>query len=115
VLVGHSNGGDISAWLANKGKSYISKVVTLDNRRVTLPKALQIQVLSIRTTEYPTVEHVLLTEREQEKYDSCLVEIEHSKHMDMTDYGATWVKEKVKTLIHGFLSGKDCGALKSSI
>ncbi|WP_027709155.1 alpha/beta hydrolase [Zooshikella ganghwensis] len=113
ILVGHSNGGDISAWLANKGKPYISKIVTLDNRRVTLPKTAQIQVLSIRATEYPTAESVLLTEEEQDIYHSCIIEIESSKHMDLSDYGSISVKQRVESLIKGFLSGQDCNTLKS--
>jgi len=113
TLVGHSNGGDISAWLANEGKSYVNKVITLDNRRVTLPKTTQIQVLSIRATEYPTVESVLLTKKEQNKYHSCVIEIENSKHMDLSDYGVTLVKKKVESLVKGFLSGKDCNILKA--
>ena len=115
MLVGHSNGGDISAWLANEGKSYVSKVVTLDNRRVTLPKTPQIQVLSIRATEYPTVESVLLTVEEQENYHGCVIEIENSKHMDLSDYGSTRVKQRVELLVKGFLLGNHCNALKSLV
>ncbi|PQJ85142.1 alpha/beta hydrolase [Aliivibrio sifiae] len=112
LLVGHSNGGDISAWLASENKSYISKVITLDHRRVALPKTARIQVLSIRATEYPTVASALLTEKEQSKYHSCIVEIENSKHMDLTDYGSEKVINKVRLITKGFLSGESCAKLK---
>lgn len=112
LLVGHSNGGDISAWLASENKAYINKIITLDNRRVKLPKTNDINVLSIRATEYPTVDSVLLTEQEQRKYQGCIVEIENSKHMDLTDYGSKEVMEKTKLIIKGFLSGEACHALK---
>jgi len=112
LLVGHSNGGDISAWLASKNKSYVNKIITLDHRRVTLPKTIEIQVLSIRATEFPTVASVLLTEKEQSKYHSCIVEIENSKHMDLTDYGSKKVMTKVSLITKGFLSGESCKKLK---
>ena len=69
-------------------------------------------MLSIRATEYPTVDSVLLTEQEQRKYQGCIVEIENSKHMDLTDYGSKEVMEKTKLIIKGFLSGEACHALK---
>ena len=34
LLVGHSNGGDISAWLANQTQPYVNTLITLDHRRV---------------------------------------------------------------------------------
>ena len=34
ILIGHSNGGDISAWLGNENRSYIQRIITLDHRRV---------------------------------------------------------------------------------
>lgn len=39
LLVGHSNGGDISAWLGNESKTYILGIITLDHRCVPLPSA----------------------------------------------------------------------------
>ena len=59
LLIGHSNGGDISSWLANDGKDYIGTVITLDHRRVPLPRRKDINVLSIRGTDYPADDAVL--------------------------------------------------------
>ena len=54
----------------------------------------------------------LLTEKEQSKYHSCIVDIKNSKHMDLTDYGSEKVINKVRLIIKGFLSGESCTKLK---
>lgn len=108
LLVGHSNGGDISAWLANEGKDYIASIITLDHRRVTLPKSDAVRVLSIRATEYPTAQAVLPTDAEQRQYNGCVLAITDSKHMDLTDYGISLVKQAAAEMVEGFLSEKSC-------
>ncbi|PMG37613.1 hypothetical protein BCU97_10440 [Vibrio splendidus] len=115
TLVGHSNGGDISTWLTNENKGYISQLITLDHKRVTLPKNENIQVLSIRATEYPTKEGVLPTESEQKQYGSCVVEIPDSKHMDLSDYGSNLAKQSTNDIIIGFLDGLACEELRVKV
>lgn len=115
TLVGHSNGGDISTWLSNENKSYVSQLITLDHKRVTLPKSESIRVLSIRATEYPTKEGVLPTESEQKQYGSCVVEIPNSKHMDLSDYGSNLAKQSTNDIIIGFLDGLACEELKVKV
>ncbi|CAH7484740.1 Alpha/beta hydrolase [Vibrio chagasii] len=115
TLVGHSNGGDISTWLSNENKSYVSQLITLDHKRVTLPKSENIRVLSIRATEYPTKEGVLPTESEQKQYGSCVVEIPDSKHMDLSDYGSNLAKQSTNDIIVGFLDGLECEELRVKI
>lgn len=111
TLVGHSNGGDISTWLSNESKDYIYQLITLDHKRVTLPKNDEIKVLSLRSPEYPTKPGVLPTIEEQNIYGSCVVEIVASKHMDFTDYGISEVQQKTIEIISGFVNGKKCTAL----
>ncbi|MEZ8231054.1 alpha/beta hydrolase [Vibrio splendidus] len=115
TLVGHSNGGDISTWLSNENKSYVSQLITLDHKRVTLPKSENIRVLSIRATEYPTKEGVLPTESEQKQYGSCVVEIPDSKHMDLSDYGSNLAKQSTNDIMIGFLDGLACEELKAGV
>lgn len=112
VLVGHSNGGDISAWLANEGKAYIKTVITLDNRRVPLPRNSNIQVLSIRGSDFPADSGVLPTSQEKATYSMCIVKIHNSRHNDMSDYGPEWLKSKITNIIDAFLLGGTCASLK---
>lgn len=114
VLVGHSNGGDISSWLANEQTGYVGKVITLDHRRVTLPKDPRIQVLSLRATEYPTKASVLMTVDEQREYGSCVVELPNSMHMDFSDYGRPEMKQRAVEMVTRFLSGASCDSISEA-
>lgn len=115
VLVGHSNGGDISAWIANEKKIYIKTVITLDNRRVPLPRDKKIGVLSIRGSDFPADEGVLPTVNQQAIYQGCIVQIPNSRHNDMSDYGPRWLKETMSLLVTQYLQGTSCVLLESVI
>ena len=108
LLIGHSNGGDISSWLANAGKDYIDTVITLDHRRVPFPRSEDIKVLSIRGTDYPADEGVLPSPEEAREYSMCITEIQKSRHNDMTDYGPEWLKDEITNVIDDFLNGSGC-------
>ncbi|WP_278356371.1 alpha/beta hydrolase [Idiomarina abyssalis] len=108
LLIGHSNGGDISSWLANAGKDYIDTVITLDHRRVPLPRRKDINVLSIRGSDYPADDGVLPSKKEAKEYSMCVKEIPESRHNDMTDYGPKWLKDEINRVIDNFLNGSSC-------
>lgn len=108
LLVGHSNGGDISAWLVNEGKAYVKAIITLDHRRVPLPRKKDIGVLSIRASDFPADKGVLPSEQEQQQYGSCVVKIPQAKHNDMSDYGPPWLKQRISALVKDYLSGQPC-------
>ena len=112
TLVGHSNGGDISTWLTNENSSYVKQLITLDHKRVTLPKNKKVKVLSVTSPEYPIKKGVLLTNSERKTYGVCVIEIPNSKHMDLTDYGSDFVKEKVIQIVNSFLSNESCSSIK---
>jgi hypothetical protein len=114
TLIGHSNGGDISTWLTKENSSYVKQLITLDHKRVTLPKNNKIKVLSVRATEYPTKKGVLLTDSEQRQFGVCIIEIPNSKHMDLTDYGTEPVKHKVQKIVNGFLINQTCSSIKNA-
>ncbi len=108
LLIGHSNGGDISSWLANNGKDYIDTVITLDHRRVPLPRRDDVSVLSIRGSDYAADDDVLPTTSEAKEYGMCVTEIPESRHNDMTDYGPKWLKDEITHVIANFLNGTGC-------
>jgi len=112
TLIGHSNGGDISAWLANNNVFYIAQLITLDHRRVPLPRTHNIRVLSIRASDFPADKGVLPNEAEQAKFGSCIVKIPNAKHNDIADFGPTWLKESIQQLIRVHLQGQHCSTLK---
>lgn len=108
LLIGHSNGGDISSWLANEGKDYIDTLITLDHRRVPLPRRKDVNVLSIRGSDYPADDGVLPSKKEAKEYSMCVTEIPKSRHNDMTDYGPKWLKDEITNVIDNFLNGTGC-------
>lgn len=103
LLIGHSNGGDISSWLVNEGKRYIETIITLDHRRVPLPRDKNINVLSIRGSDYPADKGVLPSQREIEQYGICVNKIPESQHNDMTDYGPAWLKTEINNIVANYL------------
>lgn len=108
LLVGHSNGGDISAWLANEEKPYVKSIITLDHRRVPLPRGKGIAVLSIRASDVDADDGVLPAEQQRATYNSCIVEIPHSKHNDMSDYGPNWLQQDIIAVVKAYLTGRNC-------
>jgi len=109
LLVGHSNGGDISSWLGNENKPYIKSLITLDHRRVPLPRDTDIKVLSIRASDFPADKGVLPSESPQG--NTCVVKIPDSRHNDISDYGPDWLKDKINLLVRGYLLEQSCSAL----
>ena len=103
TLIGHSNGGDISSWVFNEGADFVETLITLDHRRVSLPREQPVSVLSIRGSDFPADEGVLHTTDEQAQFDACIVEIADSKHNDMTDFGPEWLKTSISNIIFEFL------------
>ena len=68
TLFGHSNGGDISALYAAIYPSDVSQLITLDHRRMLLPRNKSIRVLTLRASDYPADANVLLTDQELTVY-----------------------------------------------
>lgn len=121
VLIGHSNGGDISAWLANAlssntgDESFIRSLVTLDHRRVPLPRTDLIDVFSIRASDFAADKGVLLTDEERSTYNSCETTIAKAKHSDMTDGGPEWLKKQLAELVFNFVVGVSCDLLEETM
>ena len=109
TLVGHSNGGDIGAWFSKKFPQKVSMLITLDHRRVPLPRINTIQVLSIRGSDFPADANVLYTPAELQELRACVVTIPKSRHNDMTDSGPNWLKSAISKKISNFINNAQCG------
>src|SRR6516162_9517939 len=51
TLVGHSNGGDVSMYVAKQHPELVSKVITLDNLRVPFVLSNKLKILSFRSKD----------------------------------------------------------------
>lgn len=107
LLIGHSNGGDISAWILRESPDFADTLITLDNRRVPLPRN-KTRVLSIRASDFPADTGVLPSIEEQLASDSCVLKIDNARHNDMQDNGPADLKKKMAQLIRRFLQEKNC-------
>jgi predicted peptidase len=79
-LIGHSNGGDMTVLFAHKYPNLVNKIISMDNRRMALPRALNPKIYTLRSKDYPADEGVLPTVEELKKYGITVqfTEINHS-------------------------------------
>lgn len=110
TLIGHSNGGDISAYALQGSPDLAKTLVTLDNRRVPLPRNHMLRLLSVRGSDFPADPGVLPTEAEQSATGACIVQIPQSRHDDMLDEGPASLRAKISALVAGFLQQHRCGS-----
>ncbi len=103
LLVGHSNGGDISAWLAHDDPGTVAALITLDQRRMPLPRATAPRTLSIRAGDFPADPGVLPTPDEQRTFGIRIVTIAGARHDDMTDAGSGKQKRAIVGQVRQFL------------
>ncbi|MBB6369824.1 alpha/beta fold hydrolase [Chryseobacterium shigense] len=83
TLIGHSNGGDMVALFAGKYPSLVHRVITMDNRRMYLPRTSLPRIYTLRSNDYPADAGVLPSPEEQKKYHITVqpTQINHG-HMD---------------------------------
>jgi len=105
TLVGHSNGGDISMYFAQKHPERVSQVITLDNLRVPFVINDKLKILSFRSKDpnFKTDPGVLPTVDEARE-DGIDIIRTNAQHADMSDRGPDSVKEKIQATLDHFLS-----------
>lgn len=99
VLIGHSNGGDISMLFAINYPKQVSKLISLDSLRYPFPTKDNIPILSLRANDTQADEGVLPISNKH----IHILPIE-SKHIDMYDAGPTTVKQVIINEISNFLN-----------
>jgi len=107
VLIGHSNGGDISAFALHQSPALATTLITLDNRRYPIPRGDFIKVLSIRASDFEADAGVLPTDQEKDA-GACITAIAGARHNDMNDHGPAELKSKISMLIVQFLKDGQC-------
>ena len=102
LLAGHSNGGDMAMLYVDEHPGRVERVISLDNRRVPLPRARRPQVLSLRSSDQVADESVLPTRAEQQKFGTLIVQM-HTIHNDMWDGATATQKEEMRAAVSRFL------------
>ena len=102
IIIGHSNGGDMSTLFAHQHPELLEKLITLDQRRMTLPRTSKPKIYTIRSQDYPADEGVLPTEEEIKKYKITIdwAPINHSQiDNDATPNERKYMTSKILTFL----------------
>ncbi|MDV7695791.1 alpha/beta hydrolase [Chryseobacterium soli] len=102
TLIGHSNGGDMTALFANKYPNLVYKIITIDNRRMYLPRTAIPKVYTLRSNDYPADEGVLPTAEEQKKYH-IVIQNTPINHGKMDDKGSIEERKTLNDFILSYL------------
>ncbi|WP_426478440.1 alpha/beta hydrolase [Chryseobacterium sp. CBSDS_008] len=103
TLIGHSNGGDMAALFSNQHPNMVYKLITMDNRRMFLPRTSIPKIYTLRSNDYPADEGVLPTEEEQKKYHMT-VQPTLINHGHMDNKGSNEEKRILNDFILQYLS-----------
>lgn len=105
VLIGHSNGGDMSVLFAHQYPKLINKLISMDNRRMDLPRTSQPKIYSIRSNDYPADKGVLPTDEELKKY-GITVEYTSINHSNMDNDASKDERKYLTSKILEYLNEK---------
>ena len=114
TLVGHSNGGDISAWFTKAYPERVKRLITLDHKRVPLPQFESMAILALTSPEYPIKVGVLPNAQQQTQYRDCVVSFADAKHMDFSDYGSAEIRARARAVVTRFVAGEACSELRKA-
>jgi len=95
LLEGHSNGGDLSMLFVVTYPAEVANVISLNNRRMLLPRTKRPRLLSIRSSNQVADPDVLPTPTEQRTFGITVVQLP-VLHNDMWD-GATDQQKRAMT------------------
>lgn len=107
LLVGHSNGGDMSMLFAEEHPKLARKIISLDNRRMPFPKTKYPRILSIRSSDQIADAGVLPTQAEQEKFKMKIIKLNNTIHNDMWDGASEKQKQEMTQIISSFLENQN--------
>ena len=105
TLIGHSNGGDMTVLFAHKYPELIYKVISMDNRRMPLPRVSKPKIYTLRSNDFPADEQVLPNIDEQKKY-RIVVQQTQINHSSMDDDATTPERKIMNDFIEKYLNEK---------
>ncbi len=103
ALAGHSNGGDMTALFAQKYPEKAGKIITLDNRRVALPRTTKPRIYSLRSSDQAPDEGVVPTLEEQKKFKITITKLPNTIHNNMDDNANAAQRKEIQDFFLRFL------------
>lgn len=104
TLIGHSNGADMTALFPQKYPNMIDKIITLDNRRMPLPRTTKPKVYSLRSSDQLADQGVLPNKIEEKNYRMTIIKLPHTVHNDMDDHANNEQREEIRRYVITFLN-----------
>lgn len=105
LLIGHSNGGDMAVLFAHEYPEQVENLISLDNRRMPLPRTRKPRILSLRSRDQPADAGVLPTPEEQQQFGITIIRLSDTTHNDMYDGATDAQKKEILGCISEFLRG----------
>lgn len=103
TMIGHSNGGDMTMLLATEHPDLIKKAISMDHRRMIMPRSSNPRIYSLRGSDYEADPGVLPTVEEQQKYHITIIKLKGITHSDMGHQGSKEQHDIIKQHIYNFL------------
>lgn len=98
IIIGHSNGGDMTMLFVVEHPDVVRAAISLDNRRMPLPRTSRPKICSIRSSNFEADPGVLPSQTEQQALGMLIVGVP-VKHDDMWDGGSPGQKEAILKVI----------------
>ena len=102
-LLGHSNGGDMTMLFATLHPQLIQKAISLDHRRMRMPRILKPRLYSLRGCDYEADKGVIPTVKEQKEYHISVIQLDGITHSEMDNKGSQEKHEQMLQFIYHFL------------
>ncbi|RAJ05172.1 hypothetical protein LX64_02326 [Chitinophaga skermanii] len=106
TLVGHSNGGDMSVLFAKEHPNFVQNLITLDHRRMDVPRSATPRLLSLRSSEFTADEGVFPSPADIQQYKMDIVQMQNTQHADFSDAGPAFTKGQILAQMDRFLQEK---------
>ena len=104
ILIGHSNGGDMTMLFATRYPQLINKAISMDHRRMIMPRTRNPRLYTLRGCDYDADSGVLPTEKEQEQFRMKVVKLDGITHSNMGENGTEEQHNLINQYIYGFLT-----------
>lgn len=103
TLIGHSNGGDMVMLTITNHPDLAFKVVSLDHRRMPIPRTIHPNILSLRGCDYPADAGVLPNLMEQKEYGIKIISMPDVRHSDFGLQGTDLQHSMISDIVLQFM------------
>lgn len=100
TAIGHSNGGDMSVLFAQKYPERLRKVITLDHRRMPVPRQSKCTVYSLRASDCKADSGVFPADKKEWNTRALrIIQLDNIRHGDMDNKGTPTQHHRICTEI----------------